>query len=69
MLTWTENRLRSIAETHPLEMAKFFQANASQFQTGLAAMLEQAAYQPIRHFYEMVRPTLDDIPDFPLPDG
>lgn len=69
MLIWTENRLRSIAETHPPELAKFFQANASQFQTGTAAMLEQAAYQPIRHFYEMVRPTLDDILEFHLPDG
>ena len=32
-------------------------------------MLERSGYQPARFFYEMVRPTLDDIPEFPLPDG
>ena len=31
-------------------------------------MLENSGYQPIRYFYEMVRPTLDDIPEFPLPE-
>ena len=69
MLIWTENRLRGIAETHSPEIAKFFQASASQFQTGTAAMLEGAAYHPIRHFYEMVRPTLDDISEYSLPGG
>jgi hypothetical protein len=32
-------------------------------------MLQRAGYQPIRYFYEMVRPTLDDIVEFSLPDG
>lgn len=69
MLFWMENRLRDIAATHPPETAKFFQVDVSQFQKGTAIMLERSGYQPMRYFYEMVRPTLDDIPELPLPDG
>jgi GNAT superfamily N-acetyltransferase len=69
MLHWMEERLREIAATHPKKITKFFQVNVSQFQKGTAIMLERSGYQPTRYFYEMVRPTLDDIPDFPLPDG
>ena len=32
-------------------------------------MLERSGYQPARYFYEMLRPTLGDIPESPLPDG
>ena len=34
-----------------------------------AILLEQAGYQPARWFFDMVRPTLDEIPDVPLPAG
>jgi mycothiol synthase len=69
MLFWTENRFREIAATHTPEIAKFFHVNVSQFQLGTIVMLERSNYQPIRYYYEMVRPTLDNILDFPLPDG
>ncbi len=32
-------------------------------------MLEHEGYHPVRYGWEMVRPTLDDLPDFPLPEG
>jgi hypothetical protein len=32
-------------------------------------MLQNAGYQPIRYFYEMVCPALNDIVEFTLPDG
>jgi GNAT superfamily N-acetyltransferase len=69
MLVWMENHLRDIAATHPTDRARSFQVSVSQFEDGTAIMLERAGYRPIRYFYEMVRPTLDDIPDWPLPDG
>ena len=69
LLIWMENRLRDIAATHPPETSKFFQVDTTQFQKGTAAMLERSAYRPIRYFYEMVRPNLDDILEFPLPEG
>lgn len=69
MLLWMENRIRDIAATHLSDQAKFLQVDVSQFQESTARLLERADYQPIRYFHEMMRPTLDDIPDFPLPDG
>ncbi|HET7088960.1 MAG TPA: GNAT family N-acetyltransferase [Anaerolineae bacterium] len=69
MLLWMENHLRGIATTHPIDRARFFQVSVSQFQAGTSIMLERAGYRPIRYFHEMARPSLNDIPDVPLPDG
>lgn len=69
MLAWMEARLRAIAAGHDTQRARFFQAFASQTEVGLAAMLEHAGYRPIRHSFDMLRPNLEDIPDFPLPEG
>jgi mycothiol synthase len=38
-------------------------------QVGYRALVESAGYETIRWFFLMRRPTLDDIPDAPLPDG
>ena len=69
MLRWTEDRLRDVAAAHPTGQPRLFQASASQFQEGTAIMLQRADYQPARYFFHMVRPSLDDIPEAPLPDG
>jgi mycothiol synthase len=69
MLGWVEDRSREIARSHAQEREKCFQTFANGTQAGLNAMLEKNGYQPVRYFYEMVRPTLDNIPDFPLPQG
>ena len=69
MLQWVEARLMEIAKSHAQNREKCFQGFSSQAQTGLNVMLEKNNYQPIRYFYEMVRPTMDNLPDFPLPQG
>ncbi len=69
MLLWMENHLREIADSNNREGSKLFQVNVTQFQKSIAAMLERVGYQPIRYFYEMVRPSLEDIFEFPLPAG
>jgi len=69
MLQWVEERLREIAKYHAQEQEKFFQAFCNEAQDNLTAMLEKNGYRPVRYFYEMVRPTLDNIPPFPLPQG
>ncbi len=69
MLGWMERRLREIASTHPAELEKVYQVNATQFQQGTAALLKQAGYLPARHYSLMVRQNLEDIPDLPLPEG
>lgn len=69
MLNWMETHLGEIAATHPREASKVFQVNISQFQTGTGIMLERSGYSPARYYYEMVRPNLEEIEEFPLPDG
>ncbi len=68
MLKWMENRLRTIAAGHPAGRPKFFQAFVTQFEVGRIVMLERAGYRPIRYIHEMVRPSMDNIANFPLPD-
>jgi GNAT superfamily N-acetyltransferase len=69
MLQCMEARLGTIAAAHPGGRQKLLQGFVSETEAGLAVLLEQEGYKPIRYFHQMVRPTLEDIPDFPLPEG
>ncbi|MBE0696037.1 MAG: GNAT family N-acetyltransferase [Anaerolineaceae bacterium] len=69
VLLHNQRRLREIAAEHPKGAPKFFESFATNFQEGSLAMLEKDGYQPVRHFFSMVRPDLESIPDLPLPDG
>lgn len=69
LLGWMEEHLREQAVPNHPKSSGFFQVNASHYQAGTAAMLGRAGYQPARYFYEMVRPSLNDIDEFPLPEG
>ncbi len=69
VLQWLEKRMRAVAAEQASDRPKFFQAFAAQYEVGFTALLEKAGYQAVRYAYEMVRPSLDDIPDFPLPQG
>lgn len=71
MSRWMEARLREVAaaEQHPPERPKFYQTFSDVSVVGTVALFEAEGYAPVRYFYEMVRPSLDDIPDFPMPDG
>jgi mycothiol synthase len=69
MLDWMERRLIDISATHPRQHKKYFQVNVSQSQESVRIMLEEAGYRPVRYFYQMLRPNLEDILDYPLPDG
>jgi mycothiol synthase len=69
MLHWVENRLRVNASGHPVEQPKFFQAFVTQHEVGVAKMLEKEGYTPVRYAWEMLRSSLENIPDFHLPEG
>jgi GNAT superfamily N-acetyltransferase len=69
MLHWMEDRLRETAASHSAERDKFFQGFVSETEEGLAILLEQESYRPIRYMYDMVRSSLEDLPDFPVPEG
>ena len=69
MLGWVEARLKQIADGHPPHIRKHFVCFAEQGEQGFAAMLEKSGYQPMRNSFEMLRPDLENIPDFPMPEG
>jgi mycothiol synthase len=48
---------------------RIFGSWTSEGQAGAVALLKSNDFSVARWFFEMVRPTLDDIPDVPLPDG
>jgi len=71
MLGWCEDRLAAKAAalldcaTVPATM----QAFAIGGEAGAIAMLERAGWTRTGHGYEMVRPTLDEVPKVPMPGG
>jgi mycothiol synthase len=64
-------RLREVAagQDVPQGVERRFDSWADERQAGAIALLESEGFAPVRYFFEMLRPTLDDIEDFPLPDG
>ena len=69
MLNWMENRLKAVAQTHLTSLEKYLQTNTSLFQKGAAILMEKSGYRPVRVFFEMLRPNLNEIPELLLPDG
>jgi ribosomal protein S18 acetylase RimI-like enzyme len=65
---WLERRVREIAATHP-PGRKWFQESASDSAAERIVRLARSGYEPVRYFYVMVRPHLDDLADAPLPEG
>jgi GNAT superfamily N-acetyltransferase len=68
MLEAIEGRARAIAGGHP-PGARFFETFGGDLAPERHALLEAAGYVPSRYYYSMVRPSVDDLPDAPLPEG
>lgn len=68
MVDAIENRLRAIAATHP-SGPKVFETSGGDAAPERDALLTARGYEPVRWYYSMVRPHLDDLPDAALPDG
>ena len=69
LLADNERRARALAATQRTERPLAFGAFSGEHQPGAIALLSGAGYREIRYFFDMERPTLDDVPDVPLPDG
>ncbi|HEU5141600.1 MAG TPA: GNAT family N-acetyltransferase [Solirubrobacterales bacterium] len=69
ILARNEARLRQIAAGHPDDLPRVFGSFAPERRVGAVALVTRAGYQPARYFFDMVRPTLDDVDQPPLPDG
>ena len=68
MFAWNEARLREIAAGHePTE--SFLEAWVGDANEAATALVRSAGYEPITYMAEMVRPSVEDLPDHPLPDG
>jgi mycothiol synthase len=69
MLDYCEGHLREIATGHPANGPRVFEAWAADTETHWESVLVEAGYQVVRYGLTMTRPTLEHIPDLPLPDG
>jgi GNAT superfamily N-acetyltransferase len=69
LLRWTEDRLRVVAAGHDPDVPRTFHNFVAETEIGLHRLVLAEGYVPTRTYYEMIRPSLDDIPDFPLPEG
>ena len=68
LFAWNENRLREIASDHDVG-EQLFEVWANDRNAAANALIRGAAYEPVTYSADMVRPSVDDLPDHPLPDG
>jgi mycothiol synthase len=69
--TANKRRLRQIAAGHelPAGTERRFDSWCAETQLGAIALLEEEGFTIARYFFEMLRPNLDEIVEFPLPEG
>jgi mycothiol synthase len=69
ILAHNEARIRRVAAGHPDDRPRVFGTWASERRPRSMALVTNAGYRPVRYFFDMLRPTLDEIEVPPLPDG
>jgi ribosomal protein S18 acetylase RimI-like enzyme len=71
--TWllrdSEAHARTRDAAHPTEAGRFYGTWQPSTADGALALMAQEGYEPVRWFFDMVRPTMDEILEHPLPDG
>jgi mycothiol synthase len=68
IFTWNHARLHELAAEHDVS-EKVVEAWANDRNLGATALIHDAGFEPVAHAAEMVRPTVEDLPDHPLPEG
>lgn len=69
VLAENERQGHMLAPTDGFAGARVFGSWSGDTQPGDAALLTAAGYAPARFFFDMTRPSLEDIPAVPLPGG
>ncbi|MFL5668561.1 MAG: GNAT family N-acetyltransferase [Chloroflexota bacterium] len=69
LFDWSIERSRARAAREDAGVAVELTSFVEDTALGTRALLAQAGFSPVRHFFLMRRDRLDDIPDVPLPDG
>lgn len=68
LFTWNEERLREIAAEHDAP-DKVFQVHINDASVSGTQLVRDNGFEPTTYSAEMVRPSVDDLPDHLLPDG
>jgi mycothiol synthase len=69
ILERNEARLRAVAASHDTERPQRLGSFADERRPGAVALVTSHGYEPVRFFFNMLRPTLEEIEAPPLPDG
>ena len=69
LLDWAIERAGRRAAVEDPGSAVELGAESEDQEAGHRALLARAGFRPVRHFFLMRRPSLDEVPDAPLPDG
>lgn len=69
LMEWAKQRHRAIAATQNYAGEKFAQLWITGTAVALQALARDLGYAPIRYAFDMVRPDLDNLPDYKLPAG
>ena len=69
MLHYNQARLRQIAKGQDNDLPRFFESGVADTEIAAEALLLSEGFSPVRHFYRMVRPDLENIPEAPMPEG
>jgi mycothiol synthase len=67
ILQRNEARLRALAAEHAVDKPAFYSAFSPESRIGAVALLQGNGYRPVRWFFDMVRPDMENIevPDMP----
>ncbi len=68
LFAWSEERLREIAAEHDVADRQF-QVFINDRNTVATALVRGSGFDPVAYEAEMVRPSVENLPDHPLPDG
>jgi GNAT superfamily N-acetyltransferase len=68
IFAWNGARLNEIASEHDAS-EKVVEAWANDRNARATALIRDAGFEPVAHAAEMVRPTVEDLPDHALPEG
>jgi len=69
LLIYTEDHLKGLANHAPKDGLRFFEVIMADTERDKQALMKKTGYQPVRYFFEMVRPLDADIPEIDLPEG
>jgi GNAT superfamily N-acetyltransferase len=68
LFAWNEARLREIAAGHDAP-EQVLEVWTDDRNTAATSLITAAGYEPFTYAAEMVRPSVDDLPEHPLPHG